>query len=66
MVQTDNKGSYVYVARQNKDHYIASKQSIQVGQIYNGLAEITGGLTTNEQVITSGYLNLNEGEIIRF
>ncbi len=45
---------------------IARKQAMQTGQQYNGLAEVTGGLQPGEKVITSGYMNLNEGQIIRF
>jgi membrane fusion protein (multidrug efflux system) len=66
VIQTDNKGNFVLVAKQENDRYIARKQPMQTGQQYNGLAEVTGGLQPGEKVITSGYMNLNEGQIIRF
>jgi membrane fusion protein (multidrug efflux system) len=66
VVQNDNKGPYVLVASQENDGYVARKQAVQTGQIYNGLAEIVSGLESGQKVITGGYLNLNEGEAIRF
>lgn len=66
LVQSDSKGQFVLVAKQENDRYIARKQIIQTGQIYNGLAEILNGLAPGQKVITGGYLNLNEGEAIRF
>jgi len=66
LVQTDNKGQFVLVAKQENDQYIARKQVIHIGQIYNGLAEIVNGLESGQKIITGGYLNLNEGETIRF
>jgi membrane fusion protein, multidrug efflux system len=66
VIQTDNKGKYVLVAKQENNKYIARKQAMVTGQLYNGLAEVTGGLEPGEKVITSGYLNINEGEAIRF
>ncbi len=42
------------------------KQAMQTGQIYNGLAEVAEGLEPGMKVITSGYMNLNEGQVIRF
>jgi RND family efflux transporter MFP subunit len=66
IIQTDNKGQYVLVANKESNQYIARKQVIQTGQIYNGLAEIINGLEPGQKVITGGYLNLNEGETVRF
>jgi membrane fusion protein, multidrug efflux system len=66
IIQTDNKGQFVLVANQENDQYIARKQPVQTGQIYNGLAEIVSGLDSTKKVITGGYLNLNEGETVRF
>ena len=42
IIQTDNKGNYVLVAKQENNQYIARKQAMQTGQMYNGLAEVTG------------------------
>ena len=66
MIQTDNKGQFVLIARQENNQYVARKQFVQTGQIYNGIAEIVGGLETGQKIITGGYLNLNEGQTVRF
>jgi RND family efflux transporter MFP subunit len=66
VIQTDNLGKYVLVAKMENDQYVARKQVVQTGQLYNGLAEVTTGLEQGVKVITSGYMNLNEGETIRF
>jgi RND family efflux transporter MFP subunit len=66
LVRNDNNGEFVLVAKEENNKYIARKQQIQTGQIYNGLAEIVKGLEPGEKLITGGYLNLNEGESVRF
>jgi RND family efflux transporter MFP subunit len=66
LVRTDNSGQFVLVAASEANKFIARKQPIQTGQIYNGLAEIIKGLAPGQKVITGGYLNLNEGEAVRF
>jgi membrane fusion protein (multidrug efflux system) len=66
IIQTDNKGQFILVAKKENNQYIARKQFIKTGQIYNGLAEIISGLEPGQQVITTGYINLNEGEAVRF
>ena len=35
---------------------------VTVGLTYNGLAEIKTGLKEGDKIITSGYIDLNEGE----
>ncbi len=66
IIQTDNNGKYVLVAKPENDQYVVRKQEMQTGQLYNGLAEVSTGLEPGTKVITSGYLNLNEGQVIRF
>ncbi len=61
-VQKDLKGQpYVLVAENNK----AAKKNITLGKEYNGKVEVTGGLTTSDLLITSGYDGLNEGDAIK-
>lgn len=66
LVQKDNKGQFVLIAQQENNQYFARKQFIKTGQIYNGVAEIINGLEPGQKVITGGYLNLDEGEPVRF
>jgi membrane fusion protein, multidrug efflux system len=66
IVQNDNKGQYVLLATRENNQFVARKRVIQTGQIYNGFAEIVSGLEQGQKIITGGYLNLNEGEAVRF
>jgi len=66
LVQNGSEGNFVFLAQMEGNQYVARKRNIQVGQIYDGLAEITEGLDSGSTVITSGYLSLNEGQPIRF
>jgi RND family efflux transporter MFP subunit len=66
LVRTDNNGEFVLVVKEENNKYVARKQQVETGQVYNGLAEIVKGLEPGEKIITGGYLNLNEGEPVRF
>ena len=61
-IQNTEDGSFVYVNKNGK----AKKTKVTVGHEYNGVAEITSGLNENDQLITLGYQDLNDGESIRF
>ncbi len=65
VVMTDLKGSYVYVVRENNGKSIARRTSVETGMTYNGLVEITGGLSEGEKVITVGFQELEDGRSIR-
>jgi membrane fusion protein, multidrug efflux system len=65
VVQSDEKGKYVYVlAKMGNGKMMASKKNIIIGETYGELVEIKAGLTANEQLITGGYQNLYEGQLI--
>ncbi len=65
-VQSDPNGSFVYVAYNKGNINIAKKVPIVQGQSYDGMIEITKGLNAGAKVVTSGYLDLEEGEKITF
>ncbi|GAA4002169.1 efflux RND transporter periplasmic adaptor subunit [Hymenobacter fastidiosus] len=64
LVQKDEQNSYVLVVEQKGGQKVAAKRIIQTGNTYNGRVEITQGLKTNDQVISAGYQNLNEGQVV--
>ncbi|MBF9221571.1 efflux RND transporter periplasmic adaptor subunit [Hymenobacter ruricola] len=64
LVQKDEENSYVYVVGQEGNKKVAKKRVIKTGNTYNGKVEVTSGLTANDQVISAGYQNLNEGQSI--
>ncbi|HEY4785938.1 MAG TPA: efflux RND transporter periplasmic adaptor subunit [Bacteroidales bacterium] len=65
-IQSDPDGLFVYVADSNGSKNVAKRVGIVEGQSYNGMVEITKGLTPGQKVVTSGYLDLEEGETITF
>lgn len=54
----------VFVARQTDNKWIARKVEVTVGNTYNGLAEINSGLAKGDLIITAGYNNLSDGQLI--
>jgi RND family efflux transporter MFP subunit len=64
LVQKDEQNSYVYVVEQKNGKKVAAKRIIQIGNTYNGKVEVTSGLQQNDQVISAGYQNLNEGQVV--
>lgn len=61
IVQNENNQQFVFVAVQENGQLIAKKRMVTVGNVYNGNAEVTGGLTQGEKVITTGYSDLQDG-----
>jgi len=65
-IQTDEDGSYVYVVRPKDKYNGAFKQPVEIGNTYNGVAEILKGLAADDKVISAGFQELIDGEYIRF
>lgn len=65
-IQNADGENHVYVAVKEGGRTIAKKRAVQVGVTYNDKAEIIGGLAKGEQLITEGYSDLNDGELIKF
>ncbi|MFD1467381.1 efflux RND transporter periplasmic adaptor subunit [Hymenobacter caeli] len=64
LVQHDEQNAFVLVVARQAGKPVAQKRIIKVGQTYNGQAEITSGLKTGDEVISAGYQNLNEGQLL--
>lgn len=61
VLQKTDKGHFVYVAdASNKAKLIP----VQVGNSYQSKVEIVSGLTLGDKVITTGYEELNEGDVL--
>ncbi|MBX2932592.1 MAG: efflux transporter periplasmic adaptor subunit, partial [Chitinophagaceae bacterium] len=58
-------GKYVFVAVAENGKLIAQKKSIVVGEFYNDLIEVKSGLTVGDKLITDGYQNIYEGQLLR-
>jgi membrane fusion protein, multidrug efflux system len=61
-IQTDPKGNFVYIIENKNNKSYTKKAFIEQGQSYNGNVEILKGLNIGDKVVTSGYLDLEEGE----
>lgn len=64
-IQTDPNGSFVFVAENKNGKDVAKKIYVKQGQSYNGMIEITEGLKEGDRIISSGYLDLEEGEAVK-
>ena len=64
VVQSDEKGKYVYIMQTENGKQIARKRVVNVGEAYGGLIEIKGGLTGGEFIITEGYQTVYDGQAI--
>ena len=64
VVQSDEKGKYVYVMEKAGEKMVARKKIVNVGEAYNGLMEIRSGLTGGEVIITEGYQTVYDGQSI--
>jgi membrane fusion protein, multidrug efflux system len=63
-VQTDEKGKYVYIAVQEGGRMVARKKNITVGEMYGQLIEVKSGLSKNDSLITDGYQNIYDGQVV--
>lgn len=60
-IQESDNNQIIYVANGNK----VEKRIVKAGKNSNGFVEIVSGLNVGDMLITSGYQELNEGELIK-
>jgi len=64
VVQSDEKGKYVYVAEKSGNKTIARKKTVIVGESYNGVMEIKSGLAGGDLIISEGYQTVYDGQAV--
>ena len=65
-IQSDENNKYVYISEKNASgKTVAIKKIVTMGEVYGANAEIISGLSGGEQLITAGYQNLYEGQVIQ-
>jgi len=64
-IQKSSDGEFVYVAVTENGKTIARRKVVSSGMTYNGIAEITDGLSEGDKVITFGFQNIVDGDRIR-
>lgn len=65
LIKESSGGSYIYLAREENGKLTARRQAIEVGRTYNGMAEVISGLEKDDKIITTGFNNLVEGQLIK-
>lgn len=63
-IQSDDKGKYVFVMKEENGKKVARKKQVSVGEFYDELIEVRNGLAAGEQLITRGFQGLYEGQLI--
>lgn len=64
VVQSDEKGKYIYVAEKSGNKMIAKRKSVIEGDSYNGMIEIKSGLAKGDLIITEGYQTVYDGQVV--
>lgn len=65
LIRDSQSGKYIYVAKEENGKLVARRLLVTVGSTYNGLAEIKSGVTAGDKIITTGFNNLIDGELIQ-
>ena len=67
LIQSAEDGDFVLVAEKTSDKQATAKKiTIKQGQNYNGQAEILSGLKKGDWVISTGFQDVNNGEVVAF
>jgi hypothetical protein len=64
MIQTDEKGKYVFVVVKEGSKLVARKKAIVIGESYDARMEVKSGLEVGDQLVTEGYQTLYEGQLV--
>ncbi len=65
VVQSDETGKYVYVlSKSSNGKTTAHRITVTIGEVYGENVEIKGGLKVGDQLVTDGFQNLYEGQLI--
>lgn len=63
-VQNDETGKYVMTAVHNDGKLVAVKKKVELGQFSDDRLEIKHGLQPGEKIITEGFQNVYEGQLL--
>jgi len=61
-----NEGLYVIIVKEENGKKVARKSYVKSGITYNGLTEIISGLNQGDVIITAGYKDLYDGQIVDY
>ena len=64
-VQSDENSKYVYLlTKLSNGKTVAKKQPVVIGEVYGTNVEIRSGLKAGDELITEGYQNIYDGQLI--
>jgi membrane fusion protein, multidrug efflux system len=66
IIQNSEEGQYLMVAESKNGGKTAGKRMIKAGLNYDGKAEVFSGLAEGDLIITTGYQDLNQGDLLKF
>ena len=64
VIKQDMSGSFLYVAKQVDNKWVAEKRTVKAGITYKDQSVITEGLSIGEEVIIEGYNQVTDGSVI--
>jgi RND family efflux transporter MFP subunit len=65
LIQSDDNGKYVFTAQNNGGVLKVKKKAVKIGKAYGANIEILEGLSKGEQLVSQGYQNLYDGQLIK-
>jgi membrane fusion protein, multidrug efflux system len=63
-LQNDDQGKFVMVAVKEGNNLVARKRKVAVGELYGERLEVKSGLQNGDTLITDGFQNLYEGQLL--
>ena len=64
LIQTDNRGSFIYVLEGKTEDKKASKAYVSTGYSFDDRTEIVSGLIEHQMVVNKGYRALAQGTLV--
>ena len=64
LLQTDEKGKFVYVAVMEAGKMIARKKMVLTGEFYSNNIEVLSGLAAGDILVSEGYQSIYDGQLI--
>ncbi|MDD2963580.1 MAG: efflux RND transporter periplasmic adaptor subunit [Bacteroidales bacterium] len=66
IIQKSLEGDFIWIAKTVNSEAVAERRNIRQGRAYNGLVEITSGLTPGDRVVSTGYQGLKDGDRLKY
>jgi membrane fusion protein (multidrug efflux system) len=64
-VQKSSEGEYVFIAQNEQGKEVVKRKIVKSGLTYNGVVEIKDGLAEGDKVITTGFQNVIENDVVK-